>query len=807
MRKPRSAVAIAGVVPATLAAGLLVAAAGPAGAAAGPTITTVAGGAGHGAGSLVFQVPDAVAAGPDGAVYVADERGAVRALSTGSATETVAAGVEIPGYAGDGGAATAAELGDPAGVATGPGGLLVIADAINNRVRVVAGTSGKAYGLAMTAGHIYTIAGNGTAGSSGSGGLATAAELDDPEGVAVDAAGNLVIADSGDNQIQVVAAKAGTFYGLKMAAGHLYTVAGDGQLGYSGDGGPAIRATLDDPPAVAAGADGSLVIADGDRIRVIAARAGTYYGRAIAAGDIDTVAGNGTAGLSGNGGKATAAELDDPEGLAVDAAGNLVIADSANNEVQVVAASSASSYGRKMAIDHIYAVAGTGTAGAAGTGGLATAAELSNPSGVTIDSAGNLVIADTGNDLVRVLAAQSGTFYGQAMTAEHLYTVAGNGTTGFSGNGGPAASAEFAQPFDPAGVTATSAGNYLVSDATQVRMVAAASGTYFGQAMTAGDIYAVAGSGKPGLTGNGGPATAARLNYPEGLALDGSGNLVIADSSNSQIRVVAAVTGTFYGQAMTAGDIYAVAGNGTAGLTGNGGPATAAELSLPGGVAVDGAGNLVIADTYNNEIRVVAATTGTFYGQAMTAGHIYEVAGDGTFGFSGEAGPATAAELAYPDGVTVDSAGNLVMADSTNNRIRVVAAAAGTDYGVKMKAGYIYTIAGNGTAGYAGDGGPAAKAELSLPAAVEPDASGNLLIADADNSRIRVIAAHAGTFYGVKMTAGDIYTIAGSGTSGFTGNGGPATAAELASPGAVAPDGKGKVLIADTGNFQVRLVS
>src|SRR5206468_7471622 len=166
------------------------------------------------------------------------------------------------------------------------------------------------------------------------------------------------------------------------------------------------------------------------------------------------------------------------------------------------------------------------------------------------------------------------------------------------------------------------------------------------------DIYTVAGNGTSGYTGDGGPATAAELNAPGSLAVDGSGNLVIADAGNNVIRVVAETSGTFYGQAMTAGDIYTVAGNGTPGFAGDGGPATSGELSTPGQVAVDGSGNLVIADFGNSRIRVVAAASGTFYGQAMTAGDIYTVAGNGTAGFSGDQGAATAAKLAA-QGVTV----------------------------------------------------------------------------------------------------------------------------------------------------------
>ena len=230
--------------------------------------------------------------------------------------------------------------------------------------------------------------------------------------------------------------------------------------------------------------------------------------------------------------------------------------------------------------------------------------------------------------------------------------------------------------------------------------------------------------------------------------MDGAGNLLIADFYNERIRVVAASTGTFYGRPMTAGDIYTVAGDGTYGFSGDGGPATSAALAAPQGVAVDAAGNLLIAAEVNFRVRVVAASTGTFYGRPMTAGDIYTVAGDGSSGFSGDGGPATRAELNLPGGVAADSAGNLLIADTGNQRVRVVAASTGTFYGRPMTAGDIYTVAGNGQATYSGDGGPAARAELGGPQGVAVDAAGNLLIADTGNQRVRVVAASTGTFYG-----------------------------------------------------------
>jgi len=449
-------------------------------------------------------------------------------------------------------------------------------------------------------------------------------------------------------------------------------------------------------------------------------------------------------------------------------------------------------------------VAGRGGRGFNGDGGPATAAQLHWPGAVKVDGAGNVLIGDGHNFRVRVVAAATGTFYGVAMTAGDIYTVAGNGTPSDAGDGGPALHAQIDAPRS---VAEDGAGNVLIadSDADRVRVVAAKTGRFYGQAMIAGDIYGVAGTGKFGFSGDGGPATQAKLNFLFGVTVDGAGNLVIADSSNDRIRVVAASTGTFYGRAMTAGDIYTVAGGGTGGL-GDGGPATAATLSFPQRTGVDRAGNLLIADSEHVRIRVVAVKTGTFYGQAMTAGHIYTVAGDGISGFGGNGGPATQAAFRNPSAVTVDHAGNLLISDTDNNSVRVVAVKTGRFYGRAMTALHIYAVAGNGRFGFSGDGGPAIKARLDAPAQVGVDGRGNLVIADGANQRIRVVAVKTGTFYGVAMTVGNIYTVAGDGTMGYFGDGGPATQAGLFNPDGVAVDLTGGLVIGDRSNHRIRLV-
>ncbi len=501
----------------------------------------------------------------------------------------------------------------------------------------------------------------------------------------------------------------------------LTPVAGTGVPGPVGDKGAATKASLI-TSTVAQDKSGNLLIADqgNERVRVAAARTGTFYGQAMTAGDIYCLDGDVLDGYGGDGGPSTAAALSTPSSVAVDGAGNLVIADTGNQRVRVVAAHTGTFYGQAMTADDIYTVAGTGPRGGyAGGGGPAAAAELNFPTGIAVDAAGNLVIADEFNNRVRVVAARTGTFYGQAMTAGDIYTVAGDGTQGYSGDGGAATAAELNRS---QAVALDGAGNLLIADTAnnRVRVVAARTGTFYGQAMTAGDIYTVAGDGTQGYSGDGGPATAARLHGPKGAAVDGAGNLVIADEVNDRVRVVAARAGTFYGQAMTAGDIYTVAGNGTtpgfgAGYSGDGRPAITGQLTFPHGVAVDGAGNLVIADNGNNAVRVVAAGTGTFYGKAMTAGHIYKVAGGGAAGHLGDHGRATEARLHGPWGVTVDGAGNLVIADALHNRVRVVAVRTGTFYRQKMTVGDIYTVAGDGQYG-----SPATAARPQQPSSARP---------------------------------------------------------------------------------------
>ncbi len=654
---------------------------------------------------------------------------------------TVAGGVGGPARA------TNVPITDPCGVSVA-NGLLYIAD--NQTVRQVDSTD-----------RLTTPAGTGAGGPLGDGGPASSASVGTCA-TAVDGSGNLLIADA--DRIRVVAAHNGTFYGQAMTAKDIYTVAGNGTGGYTGDGGPATAAELNSTAGVAVDGSGNLVIADlgNNVIRVVAETSGTFYGQAMTAGDIYTVAGDGSVGFGGDSGPATSAELNQPSQVTADASGNIVFADFGNNRIRVVAGSTGSFYGQAMTAGDIYTVAGHGTATFSGDNGPATSAGL-DAAGVAVDGSGNLVLADTPNQRVRVVAESTASFYGQAMQAGDIYTVAGNGTAGFKDTR-PALKGELNEP---TAVAVDGSGNLVIADNAnqRVRVVAAGNGTFYNQPMVAGSIYTVAGHANTGSVGDGGTATTAELGSPAGLLLDGSGNMLIADTAHNRIRVVAGATGTFYGQSMTAGDIYTIAGSGAVGHSGDGGPASIATLDKPQGVALDPSGNVLIADTHSNRVRVLAEATGTFYGQSMTAGFIYTVAGGGTGG-TGNGIPATTAILGFANSVTVDGSGNLVIATS-KQRVRVVAETTGTFYGQSMTAGDIYTVAGSGGTGFAGDGGQATKAHVVNPEGVFVDGSGNLVIADTGNNRIRVVADTTGTFYGQSMTAGDIYTVAGGGTGGL----------------------------------------
>ncbi|MFK8850843.1 RICIN domain-containing protein [Streptomyces sp. Ac-502] len=332
-----------------------------------------------------------------------------------------------------------------------------------------------------------------------------------------------------------------------------------------------------------------------------------------------------------------------------------------------------------------------------------------------------------------------------------IRTVAGTGDPSFGGDGGPAASAQLN---NPSGVAVGHAGTLYLCDRTNHRVR---------KITTDGKISTVAGTGKPGPGGDGGPATAAQLNFPRGVTVDKTGALYIADSDNHRVRKVT-----------TDGKISTVAGTGTAGFSGDGGAATAARLDKPFGVAVDGTGALYVAEYTNHRVRKVT-----------TDGKISTVAGNGSAGFGGDGGPAVAAQLKNPYGVAVDGAGDLYIADSGNHRVRKITAD-----------GKISTIAGTATKGSGGDNGPATQAQLNNPLAVLADSTGTLYIAEHSGHRIRRITPD-----------GMISTVAGTGVKGSDGDDGPAASAQLNGPFGLAVDCVDALYIASWGGHRLRKIA
>ena len=468
------------------------------------------------------------------------------------------------------------------------------------------------------------------------------------------------------------------------------------------------------PPAVAT------AISIGDPPRVATDGAGNlYFGSVHSLFKMDRT---GALTLLAGNGRGTPDGFSYPDGIAVTSSGTVYFWDHVDNVVRRV--------------DRVGAVTTIATG-------------LSAPAGLTMDAAGNLYIADTGNNIVRRLAAD-GT----------LTTVAGSGAAGFSGDGGAATAAALN---GPEGLAFDSAGNLYIADTFnhRVRMVT-----------PAGIVSTVAGSGFPGSEGDGGPATAAGMVLPTDVTIDATGNVYIADLGNSSVRKLAK------------GVLTTVAGNSSGQMVRDGLPAMGAAFNGPTGIAVDAAGNLYIAE---GSIGSGSGLDGGDFKiwKVGTNGLVSTAAGNGVRSFGGDGGTAATAQLNAPSGMVLDPAGNLYFSDSLNHRVRKIA----TD-------GSIITVAGNDLPGFSGDGGPAIRAELNTPTGLALDSAGNLYIADTGNNRIREVLAN-----------GNIGTLAGNGNAAYFGDGGSSVLAALHAPTGVAVDANGVVYIADPGTHRIRRVA
>ena len=804
-------------------------------------ITTVAGngeagysGDGDQATNASLDTPYGVAVDGYGNLFIADfNNNCIREVGTNGIINTVA-GNGTEGYFGDGGPATNANLDGPWGIAVDVSGNVYFSDTFNQRVREV-GTNGI----------INTVAGNGMAGYSGDGVLATNASLFGPYSVAVDAYGNLFVTDCGNQRIREVGTN-----------GIINTVAGDGTDGYSGDGGAATNASLHYPYGVAVDVYGNLFIAD--TYNSLIREVGTN-------GIINTVAGGGE-NYPGDGGAATNASLNDPLGMAVDASGDLFIADGDNNRIREVPsdtmptlalldliAADASSY--DVVVSNAYgsvtssvvtltvlfpptitaqpqsqtvgagsnatfSVIASGTpplyyqwffdgAALAGQTNSALTLNAASPAntgsyqvvvtnlyGSATSSAATLtVLLIVTQPRSQVAAVGSNVTFGVTVTATVPFnyqwffdgtalpgqtnsTLALNSvnltntgsydvvvTNGLYGSA-ISSVATLTVGYPPALTEEPQNQTVLAGNNATLSVTVSGTGPFTyqwqenGTNIPNGIITTVAGNGENRYSGDGGKATNTTLNEPYGVAVDAYGNLFIADTLNRRIREVG-----------TDGIITTVAGNGTNGFYGDGGAATNAEVSNPSGVAMDTSGNLFIADTDNNRIRKVDGN-----------GTITTVAGDFGSGYNGDGHAATNTSLNHPQGIAIDTDDNLLIADTSNQRVR------------EATFGIIFTVAGGGGSN-PGDGGAAINAMLEQPQGVAVDDDGNLYIADTYNQRIRKVDEN-----------GIITTVAGGGNN-YPGDGGAATNARLSQPHGLALDISGNILIADTMNNRIRKIS
>jgi sugar lactone lactonase YvrE len=608
-------------------------------------------------------------------------------------------------------------------------------------------------------GIITTVAGNGTAGYSGDDGPALQASFNFPAGLCLDQTGNLYVADRNNHRVRRI-----------DTSGIVTTVAGVGVPDMGGDGGPAVDAFLNYPSDLVCDGKGNLYISDrsNNRIRKVDSQ-----------GMIATIAGMGLPEFGGDFGPATGSFLKYPFGIDLDARGNLYIADRGNNRIRKVDTQGI-----------ITTVAGDGTHFFSGDYGPATRASLAYPTDVVVDGQGSLFIADRNNNRIRKVDSLG------IMT-----TVMGTGESGYNGDNEIASETTLHLPF----ALALSADDKLIIvDRNHFRVR--------GMGLKSHAITTLAGNGDFWFRGDGGPGTGATLDSPSGMAIDSKGRIIFSDKMHNRLRLID-----------EKGFIFTIAGTGGQGNEGDGGPASEASLFLPGAVAVD---------PKNNIYFVSPQGSSKFVRKIDPQGRITRFAGNGVLGDKGDGGPAVQASFGVIQDIAVDGLGNVYLADLTNRKIRkvdtqgVVSTLASDTWmeivdeeihpnGIAInKSGEIFisdsgsskirkidrdqnvvTFAGTGEFRDFGDGGPAIQAGIRSPGGLVFSPDGELYIAEETSHRIRKINKE-----------GNIIHVAGTGVAGDGGDGGPATRAQLKSPYRMAIDKEGNLYFSDRDNNRIRKI-
>jgi sugar lactone lactonase YvrE len=726
-------------------------------------VASVAGG-----GGTALNSPGGAVLDPSGNVYICDTfHSQIRVLNAQSTDQSfcgvsvapycmaVIAGTGIAGFSGDNVGATQASLNLPRGIALDSSSPpnVYIADTLNHRIRRVDGSTG----------FITTVAGTGNAGLAGYGNLATQAEVKAPEDLCFDANGNLWIADTGNNNIRFLNMGSSNVnvFTQTYTPGTLEIISGqtDAEAGFDGEDKDFDNhgRKYNRPSGIAVDASGNVYVADTGNHRIRAAN-GTSSPIVIAGRSLDdrrqkTIAGNGIAGFSGDGGQGSLARIRSPKKIALDASANVYFADSGNHRIRAVDVGSGTLVvgAVSFSADDIETVAGGGS----NTGDAVPAlnARLIHPEGVALDSLNpqNLYIASTGSHRIRIVNAHpTNSLAGVATDQGSAISVAGGEIDTVAG-----AQATGLQIVDPRGAVLYGTDLYI-ADATQHQILKLD--------LTDRTLSVVVGTGAPGNGGDGGPAASAQLSGPSacGLTADGTG-LLVADSGNSLIRVVnlGSSAAVFWNKSVAAGAIETLTSNPKACQ----------------GITVDTAGyagaqnDAFIADTGQHYVRRIT----------WTGGNETIVAGTGASGFSGDGGSATSADLNVPTGLCIDSSGNVFMADTGNVRIRRF-----------IPGGNIVTVAGSGKAGFNGDGLLALGTDLDAPTGVLLDGSGDLVIVDQKNHCLR------------RLATGILRIVCGTGTAGLNGDRKPGVNTQLNSPFQGVVDGSGNIYLSDTGNRLVR---